>query len=95
MPVIIAPSTSTIFMHRGKGRNCIRVNIISPGPTKTARFLVTRQTDPTQMDENRPLERYGTPQEVADGVAFLVSDSSKFITGQLLRVDGGMQIFPG
>jgi NAD(P)-dependent dehydrogenase (short-subunit alcohol dehydrogenase family) len=47
------------------------------------------------MDEHRPLDRYGTPQEVADGVAFLVSAESKFITGQLLRVDGGMQIFPG
>src|SRR5215212_4621510 len=73
----------------------IRVNVISPGPTKTARFLVTRQTDPSQMDENRPLDRYGTPQEVADGVAFLAGDQSKFITGQVLRVDGGMQMFPG
>jgi 3-oxoacyl-[acyl-carrier protein] reductase len=73
----------------------VRVNVISPGPTKTARFLLTRQTDAAQMDESRPLDRYGKPEEVADGVAFLASDASRFITGQLLRVDGGWQIFPG
>jgi 3-oxoacyl-[acyl-carrier protein] reductase len=47
------------------------------------------------MDESRPLDRYGKPEEVADAVAFLASDASRFITGQLLRVDGGWQIFPG
>jgi len=47
------------------------------------------------MDESRPLDRYGTPAEVADGVAFFASDASRFVTGQLLRVDGGMQMFPG
>lgn len=73
----------------------VRVNAISPGPTMTPRFLVTRTTDPTMRDTEVPLERYGTPEEVADAAAFLVSDAARFISGQVLRVDGGLQLFAG
>jgi 3-oxoacyl-[acyl-carrier protein] reductase len=73
----------------------VRVNAVSPGPTMTARFLATRQTDPRMRDESVPLERYGLPSEVADAVAFLCSDAARFVNGQLLRVDGGSQLFAG
>jgi 3-oxoacyl-[acyl-carrier protein] reductase len=66
----------------------VRANAVSPGPTKTARFLVTRTIDPKQADENVPLDRYGTPVEVADAVAFLASSAARFISGQTLIVDG-------
>jgi 3-oxoacyl-[acyl-carrier protein] reductase len=76
----------------------VRVNAVSPGPTTTARFLATRETDPDKMPsetEGVSLERYAKPSEIADAVAFLASPKSGFISGQVLRVDGGMTLFAG
>lgn len=70
----------------------VRVNAISPGPTTTARFMATRQTDPEKLG-GTSLDRYATPAEIANVTAFLASDQSGFISGQVLRVDGGMTLF--
>jgi NAD(P)-dependent dehydrogenase (short-subunit alcohol dehydrogenase family) len=71
------------------------VNAVSPGPSKTARFLATRQTDAEMMEEGPSLKRYATPNEIADVVAFLAGDGSRFISGQVLRIDGDMGLYPG
>jgi NAD(P)-dependent dehydrogenase (short-subunit alcohol dehydrogenase family) len=42
-----------------------------------------------QLAHGTPLGRYGTPEEMADVLAFLVSDSARFMTGALVPVDGG------
>ncbi len=42
------------------------------------------------MEEKTPLGRMGKAEEIADGVAFLASDKSRFITGQTLKIDGGL-----
>ena len=74
----------------------VRVNAVSPGPTKTARFQATRVTDPEKMDSGKKsFGRYAEPDEIADAVAFLAGPRSKFINGQVLRVDGGLTLFPG
>ena len=72
----------------------VRVNCVSPGPTKTARFVATRTTDPKRMDhEQVSLERYATPYEIADAVLFLCSDAARFVSGEVLLVDGGACLF--
>jgi NAD(P)-dependent dehydrogenase (short-subunit alcohol dehydrogenase family) len=74
----------------------VRVNAVSPGPAKTARFQATRTVDPDKMNSNKAsFNRYAEPEEIADGVVFLCSPEAKFIHGQLLRVDGGLQLYAG
>jgi NAD(P)-dependent dehydrogenase (short-subunit alcohol dehydrogenase family) len=73
----------------------VRVNAVSPGPTKSARFLATRVLDETMLRAGESLERYAEPQEIADTVAFLASANSGFITGQVIRVDGGRSLYAG
>jgi 2-hydroxycyclohexanecarboxyl-CoA dehydrogenase len=74
----------------------VRVNAVSPGATKTARFQATRVVNPQMMDSaKKSLVRYAEPAEIADAVAFLAGPRSKFVNGQVLRVDGGETLFPG
>lgn len=74
----------------------VRINAVSPGPTKTARFQNTRVVDPEKMkSDKKSFDRYAEPDEIADAVAFLAGPQSKFINGQVIRVDGGLTLFPG
>ncbi|HEY3439166.1 MAG TPA: SDR family oxidoreductase [Paludibaculum sp.] len=73
----------------------VRVNAVSPGPTKTARFVATRKVDPAMMDAGASLNRYGDPAEIADVVAFLAGPAARFVNGQIIRVDGGMTLYAG
>ena len=74
------------------GPSGVRVNAIAPGVIDTpmnARFDAAAKQ---ALEEETPLCRLGTPEEVAAAVAFLASEQAAFITGPVLRVDGGMVI---
>ncbi len=74
----------------------VRINAVSPGASKTARFQATRVVDPVKMDSSgKSFQRYAEPSEIADAVAFLAGPRAKFINGQVIRVDGGVTLFPG
>ena len=72
----------------------VPVNAIAPGGTLTPRFLATRQADQSKLDATDTLDRYADPEETSRAVAFLVSDPGPFVSGQVLRVDGGVQLWP-
>lgn len=71
----------------------VRVNCVSPGATATARFKSTRAIDPAMLVEDGTLVRYGSPRDQANAVAFLCSPAARFISGQFIRVDGGLTLF--
>ncbi|MCX7786761.1 MAG: SDR family oxidoreductase [Spirochaetes bacterium] len=72
----------------------IRANAVAPGDTVTERFKASRPLEEKRMQTSGSLERYGWPQEIATTVEFLVSEASSYITGQVIRVDGGKQTWP-
>ena len=72
----------------------VPVNCVAPGGTVTERFLRIHDTDVNRMIESGTLDRYGRPREIAGVVGFLCTPAAGFISGQVLRVDGGGQTFP-
>lgn len=67
----------------------IRVNCVAPGVIRTDMVETLGQDTIDALREETPLGRLGTPEDVAEAVAFLAGEKASFITGQILTADGG------
>jgi 3-oxoacyl-[acyl-carrier protein] reductase len=86
-----AVETLTAILSKELRGRSITVNAIAPGPTATDLFLDGKPQDLIDcMAKMNPLERLGTPQDIAAAVAFLAGPDGSWINGQTLRANGGM-----
>lgn len=69
------------------GRKNVTVNAVAPGYIKTE---MTKDLDEKQLKKLIPVNRFGTPEEVADLVAFLSGDGASYITGEVISINGGL-----
>jgi 2-hydroxycyclohexanecarboxyl-CoA dehydrogenase len=90
-----AVMASSKALARELARHNIRVNCVAPGPVDTA--LWAGMADGADMGKLTaaltrmiPLGRIGLPEDIADVVAFFASDDSRYLTGQVLSIDGGL-----
>ena len=74
------------------GRKKVRSNAIAPGFIKTSMTHVLPEKVVEAVLGNTPLRSMGESEDVANTALFLASDMSKFITGQVIRVDGGLNL---
>jgi len=86
-----AVETLTAILSRELRGRAITVNAIAPGPTATDLFLEGKSPELIdRMAKMNPLERLGTPQDIANAVSFLAGPDGAWVNGQTLRVNGGM-----
>lgn len=83
-------AVTLILARELRGRD-ITVNTVAPGPTATAMFLDGKTEEQiATLAKTPPLERLGTPEDIARVVAFLTSPEGHWVNGQILRANGGM-----
>jgi 3-oxoacyl-[acyl-carrier protein] reductase len=77
---------------RELGRSGVRVNAVAPGFTLTEMVQQMPEKILEGMVARTPIGRMGQPRDIANAYLFLASDEASFITGEVLRVDGGIVV---
>ncbi|MBQ5265173.1 SDR family oxidoreductase [Klebsiella pneumoniae] len=86
-----AVETMTAILSKELRGRSITANVVAPGPTATDLFLKGKSPELIdRMSKMNPLERLGTPDDIAYAVSFLASSEGGWINGQVLRANGGM-----
>ncbi|MHA6608405.1 SDR family NAD(P)-dependent oxidoreductase [Photobacterium damselae] len=90
---VVGLTKSAALDHAAQG---IRINGVAPGATKTD--IIAKQLDGSDENYNEevisamhPMNRLGKPEEIANGIAWLLSDEASFVTGHILNIGGGFQ----
>jgi 3-oxoacyl-[acyl-carrier protein] reductase len=85
----------TQALARELGPSNIRVNAIAPGPTNTEALNKTTSVEfQQQMVAGFPIARLGEPEDMVGTALYLCSDASRWVTGQIIAVDGGQIVRP-
>lgn len=86
-----AIETLTCILSKELSGKEITVNAVAPGPTTTDLFLKGKSEEQIQsLAKRNPMQRLGTPTDIANLVAFLASAQGSWINGQILKANGGM-----
>lgn len=78
-----------LSLSRSLGKYNIRINAVSPGATKTPMIGTYANAIRDGAVNSTPLGRIALPEDISDVARFLISDESRFITGQIIPVNGG------
>jgi 3-oxoacyl-[acyl-carrier protein] reductase len=93
-PVYYAAKSALMMLTRvlagSEGKHGVRVNAVSPGFIETENYGGLPPRLRRAWEEGIPLGHFGSPDDVAEAVAFLVSDRARYISGAVLHVDGGL-----
>ena len=74
------------------GPRGIRCNSVNPGMVETALIGSFTEEQKEKEKQNYPLRRFAQPDDIANGIAYLLSDAASFVTGTALKIDGGMTL---